>query len=324
MRAIVYDRYGPPDVLRVEEIEQPVPTEDEILVRVRAAAVTRSDCATREANARSGLAISLISRAISGFPRPRQPVLGSEFAGEVAEVGSAVTDFRAGDRVFGSTGFRFGAHAEFLRVKESARIAPMPADMSFEDAAAIPDGALNSLWCLRGADLKKGQRILIYGASGAIGTAGVQLARYFDAHVTAVCNTKNVELVRSLGADQVIDYTQEDFTKNGETYDVIFDAVGKHSFRRSRGSLKPGGAYLATDGLENLIRAVLPSRSGAKRVVFRLPPRYTKQDVLFIKQLIEGGRYRAVVDRTYPLAEVIEASRYVETEQKTGNVILTL
>src|SRR5439155_14640157 len=234
-------------------------------------------------------AISLISRAISGFPRPRQPVLGSEFAGEVADVGSAVTEFRAGDRVFGSTGFRFGANAEFLRVKERARIAQMPADMSFEDAAAIPDGALNSLWCLRGADLKKGQRILIYGASGAIGTAGVQLAPYLDAHVTAVCSTKNVELLRSLGADRVIDYTQEDSTKNGETYDVIFDAVGKHSFRRCRDSLKPAGVYLPTDGLENLIRALSPSRSGAKRVVFRLPPRYSKTDVLYIRGLIETG-----------------------------------
>ena len=324
MRAVVYYRYGPPDVLRIEEVERPVPLDDDVLVRVRAVAVTRADCATREANQRSGPAISLISRAISGFRRPRQPILGSEFAGEVAEVGSAVTEFRVGDRVFGSTGFRFGACAEFLRVKESARIAQMPAGMRFEDAAAIPDGALNSLWCLRGANLKKRQSILIYGASGAIGTAGVQLARYFEADVTAVCNTKNVELMRSLGADRVIDYTKEDFTQNGEKYDVIFDAVGKHSFRRSRGSLKPGGAFLPTDGLENLIRAVSPSRSGAKRVVFRLPPRYTKQDVLFIKQLIEAGRYRAVVDRTYPLDEVIEASRYVETEQKTGNVILTL
>ncbi|HYS97742.1 MAG TPA: NAD(P)-dependent alcohol dehydrogenase [Candidatus Dormibacteraeota bacterium] len=324
MRAVVYDRYGPPEVLRIEEIERPVPTKDEVLVRVRAVAVTRADCATREANRRGGRGISLLSRAVSGFRRPRQPILGSEFAGEVVEVGSAVTEFGAGDRVFGSTGFRFGAYAEFVRVKESARIAQMPADMSFEGAAAIPDGALNALWCLRGADLKKGQSILIYGASGAIGTAGVQLARYFDAHVTAVCNTKNVELVRSLGADRVIDYTKEDFTQNGETYEVIFDAVGKHSFRRSRGSLKPGGAYLATDGLENLIRAMSPSRSGAKKVVFRLPPRYTKQDVLFIQQLIEAGRYRAVVDRAYPLDEVVEASRYVETEQKTGNVILTL
>src|SRR3989449_9376793 len=324
MRAVVYDRYGPPEVLRIEEIERPVPTKDEVLVRVRAVAVTRADCATREANRRGGRGVSLLSRAISGFPRPRQPVLGSEFAGEVAEVGSAVTEFGAGDRVFGSTGFRFGAHAEFLRVKESARIAQMPADMSFEDAAAIPDGALNSLWCLRGADLKKGQRILIYGASGAIGTAGVQLARYFDAHVTAVCSTKNVELLRSLGADRGIDYTQEDFTKNGETYDVIFDAVGKHSFRRCRGSLKRGGSYLATDGFQNLMLALWTSRIGDKKVIFQIPPRYTEKDGLFFKELIEAGRYRAVIDRCYPMEDVVEATRYVETEQKTGNVVLTI
>ena len=324
MRAAVYDRYGPPDVLRIEEVERPEPTNDEVLVRVRASAMTRADCATREANRRSGLGISLISRAISGLRRPRQRILGSEFAGEVAKVGSAVTELSVGDRVFGSTGFRFGTHAEFTCIGASARIAPMPAGMSFEDAAAIPDGALNSLWCLRGAALQKGQSILIYGASGAIGTAGVQLARYFDADVTAVCKTKNLELVRSLGADRVIDYTKEDFTKNGETYDVIFDAVGKHSFRGCRDSLKPGGAYLPTDGLENLIRAVSPSRPGAKKVVFRLPPRYTKQDVLLIKELIEAGKYRAVVDRTYPLEQVVEAARYVETEQKVGNVILTI
>ena len=324
MRAVVYDRYGPPEVLRIEEVERPVPLDDEVLVRVRAVAVTRADCATREANRRSGAGVSLLSRAVSGFRRPRQRILGSEFAGEVAEIGAAVTEFGVGDRVFGSTGFRFAAYAEFMRMPASARIAPMPAGMSFEDAAAICDGALNSLWALRGADLRKGQKILIYGASGAIGTAGVLLARFFEADVTAVCNTKNLALVRSLGADRVIDYTREDFTKNGETYDVIFDAVGKHSFRRCRSSLKPGGVYLPTDGLENLIRALWPTRAGDRKVVFRLPPRYTKKDVLFIKGLIEAGKYRSVIDRTYPLEEVIDAARYVETEQKTGNVVLKI
>jgi NADPH:quinone reductase-like Zn-dependent oxidoreductase len=196
--------------------------------------------------------------------------------------------------------------------------------MSFEEAAAVCDGGLNALWCLRLADLRKGQTILIYGASGAIGTAGVQLARYFGADVTAVCSTKNLELVTSLGADRVIDYTQEDFTKNGQTYDVIFDAVGKHSFGRCKGSLKQGGSYLATDGLQNLILALWTSRIGDKKVIFSIPPRYTKKDVLFLKELIESGRYRAVIDRCYPLEDVVEATRYVETEQKTGNVILTI
>ncbi|HEX6484455.1 MAG TPA: NAD(P)-dependent alcohol dehydrogenase [Ktedonobacteraceae bacterium] len=325
MRAVVYDRYGPPEVQRLEDVERPVPREDEVLVKIHATTVTRADCATREANRRSGLAVTLLSRLISGIRRPRQRILGLELAGEVEAVGAAVSEFAVGDHVFGNNGFRFGAHAEFICMRESALIARKPANMSFEEAAAaVCDGALNALWCLRLADLRKGQRILIYGASGSIGTAGVQLARYFDAHVTAVCSTKNVELMRSLGADEVIDYLQEDFTRNGQTYDVIFDAVGKHSFRRCRGSLKQGGSYLATDGFQNLMLALWTSRIGDKKVRFKIPPRYTKKDVLFLKGLIEAGRYRAVIDRCYPLEDVVEATRYVETEQKTGNVVLTI
>ncbi len=324
MKAVVYDRYGPPDVLRLEEVEAPVPNEDEVLVKIHATTVTRSDCATREANRRSGLAVQLLSRVISGLRRPKQRILGSDFAGEVEAVGPDVSEFAVGDQVFGSSGFRFGAHAEFMCVRESARIAHMPAGMTFEEAATVCDGGLNALWCLRQATLKAGQRILIYGASGAIGTAGGQLAKHFGADITAVCNTKNLELVRALGADRVIDYTREDFTRNGETYDVIFDAVGKSSFGRTKGSLKPGGVYLATDKLRNVILSLWTSRVGDKRVIFRIPPRYTKQDVLFLKELIEAGRYRAVIDRRYPLEEVVEATRYVETEQKTGNVVLTV
>ncbi len=324
MRAVVYDMYGPPDVLRLEEVDRPIPREDEVLVRIHATAVTRADCATREANRRSGLGVTILSRLISGVRRPRQRILGSEFAGEVESAGPAVNELAVGDNVFGSTGFRFGTHAEFICMRESARIAHKPSGISFEEAASICDGGLNALWCLRGGNLQKGQKILIYGASGAIGTAGVQLAKHFGADVTAVCSTKNLELVRSLGADRAIDYTQEDFTKNGQTYDVIFDAVGKHSFKRCKGSLKPGGKYLATDGFRNLTLAVWTSRFGDKKVLFSIPPRYTKQDVLLLKQLIEAGRYRAVVDRTYPLEDVVEAARYVETEQKTGNVVLTV
>jgi NADPH:quinone reductase-like Zn-dependent oxidoreductase len=324
MRAVVFDRYGPPAVLRLEDVERPVPKEDEILVKVHATTVNRLDCATREANRRAGLALAFISRLVFGLRRPRQRVLGTEFAGEVEAVGAAVTEFAVGDRVFGNSGLRFGAHAEFISMRLSARIAPMPTGMSFEEAAPISDGGLNALTCLKQADLRKGRRILIYGASGAIGTAGVQLARYFGADVTAVCNTKNLELVRSLGADRVIDYTQEDFTKNGQTYDVIFDAVGKHSFRRCRGSLEPGGIYLPTDGFVNLILALWTPRFGDKKVLFQIPPRQTKQDVLFLKELIEAGKYRPVIDRRYPLEDVVEATRYVETEQKTGNVVLTI
>jgi NADPH:quinone reductase-like Zn-dependent oxidoreductase len=324
VKAVVYDHYGPPDVLRIEDVARPVAKDDEVLVKVHASTVNRLDVHTREANQKSGPAISLISRLVSGFRGPRQPTLGTEFAGEVEAVGPAVTEFAVGDRVFGNSGLGFGAHAEFICIPESARITHMPAGVSFEEAAAVSDGALNVLWCLRGADLQKGQRVLVYGASGSIGTAGVQLAKYFGADVTAVCGTKNLGLMRSLGADRVIDYTKDDFTKNGQTYDVILDAVGKHSFKRCKDSLRPGGCYLATDGLQNLLLAMWTSRIGDKRVVFRIPPRYTKKDLELIKGLLEAGTYRAVIDRRYRMAEVVEAARYVETEQKRGNVILNI
>ena len=324
MRAVVYDHYGPPDVLRIEEVERPTPKEDEVLVKVHATTVNRSDVHIREANRHSGLVPHVLSRMIFGLRRPRRPVLGSEFAGEIEAVGAAVDKFSIGDRVFGKTGLEFGAHAEFLCIRQSARIALMPTGLSFEDAAPICDGALSALMCLKMADLRKGRRILIYGASGAIGTAAVQLARYFGADVTAVCGTKNLELVKSLGADKVIDYTQEDFTKNGKTYHVIFDAVGKHAFKRCRDSMEPGGIYLPTDGAVNLFLALMPKRKGAKRVVFQIPPRQPVADVLLLKKLVEDGKYRPVIDRRYPLEDVIEAARYVETEQKTGNVVLTL
>jgi len=324
MKAVVYDRYGPPEVLHIAEVARPSLQPDEVLVRVHAVAVTRADVATREANRPSGRLVTVISRLVSGVRRPRQPILGSEFAGTVEEKGLGVEALGLGDRVFGSTGFRFGAYAEYLCVRELGRIALMPSGMSFEDAASICDGGLNALWALRQAPVEKGQDVLVYGASGAIGTAGVQLARHFGAEVTAVCGAKNLELVRSLGAAVAIDYMKEDFTGNGRKYDVIFDAVGKHSFTRSRGSLKPNGSYLATDGLGNLLRGVWNRRFGSQKVRFAIPPRYTREDVLFLKRLIEAGEYRAVVDRTYPMEEAVEAARYVETEQKTGNVILTI
>ena len=323
MKAVVYDRYGPPDVLRLEGVERPVPGDDEVLIKVRATTVNRLDCATRDANRRSGLAIALISRIVFGIRGPRRRILGSEVAGVVEAVGGSVRQFAVGDHVFGATGLGFGAHAEFMCVRENARMAHVPTGLSFEQAAAVCDGAFNALSCLRPVHPRKGQTILIYGASGSIGTAGVQLARYFEAHVTAVCSTKNLELVKSLGADAVIDYTQEDFTKNGQTYDVIFDAVGKLSFRRCKGSLKPGRSYLATDGFRNLLLALRPWSAGGKKVRFpsSMP---TKREILFIKELIEAGRYRPVIDRSYPLEQVVDATRYVETEQKTGNVVLTV
>jgi NADPH:quinone reductase-like Zn-dependent oxidoreductase len=317
VRAVVYDQYGPPDVLRIEEVDQPVPKEDEVLVRIHATTVNRTDCGVRSAEI-------FLLRFLTGLRRPRQRILGGEFAGEVEAVGPSVREFAVGDHVFGNSKLRFGAHAEFMCIRESARIAHMPAGMSFEEAAPITDGALNALMCLAAARIGNGCRILVYGASGAIGTAGVQLARYFGAEVTAVCNTKNLELVRSLGADQVIDYTLEDFTKNGQRYDVIFDAVGKVSFKRCHDSLEPGGQYLPTDGSENLVLALWTPRFGGRKVVFPIPPRQTKKDVLLLKELIETGKYRPVIDRCYPLEDVIEATRYVETGQKTGNVVLTV
>jgi NADPH:quinone reductase-like Zn-dependent oxidoreductase len=315
MRAVVHDRYGPPEVLRLEDVERPVPAEDELLVRVHATTVTRTDTGLRSAE-------YFISRFVTGVRRPKRRILGLEFAGEIEEVGAAVTGFAVGDHVFGVKGA--GAHAELLTVKESAAVAHKPAGIGFDEAAAVCDGASLALACLRAAGLQRGQRLLVYGASGSVGTAGVQLGRHFGADVTAVCDTRNLELVRSLGADRVLDYTREDFTKNGETYDVVFDAVGKHSFRRSRRSLMPGGTYVSTD-LGFLwhvpLLVLLTRRLGDKRVKLGIT-RYSKDDVLLLKELLEAGEYRAVIDRRYPLEDVLEATRYVETGQKTGNVVL--
>jgi NADPH:quinone reductase-like Zn-dependent oxidoreductase len=317
VRAVVYDRYGPPEVLRLEEVERPVPKDDEVLIRIHATTVTRTDCGWRSAK-------PFFARAFTGLRRPRRRILGMELAGQVEAVGTAVTEFKVGDEVFGVKGS--GAYAEFVCMRESAPLAHKPAGMAFEEAAAVCDGAIIALACLRKADLQNRRSILIYGASGSIGTAAVQLAKHFGAEITAVCNTKNLDLVSSLGADRVIDYTQEDFTRNGETYDVVFDAVGKHSFRRCKGSVKPGGIYVETDlgFMWHVPPLALFSRwIGDKKVTLPIP-KYTKENVLLIKELIEAGKYRAVIDRSYPLEDVVEATKYVETEQKTGNVVLTV
>jgi NADPH:quinone reductase-like Zn-dependent oxidoreductase len=301
-------------VFRVEEVERPVPGDDEILVRVHATTVNRTDCHRRAAS-------PFLWRLLLGLRRPRQRVLGMEFAGVVEAVGSAVDDFKVGDEVFGLK--LFGAHAEVVCIPAGKLVAHKPANVTFEQAAAVPDGAVNALTCLRRAGVGAGMHVLVYGASGSIGTAAVQLGKHMGARVTAVCNTKNVELVRSLGADEVLDYTRgEDFTKNRDTYDVVVDAVGKHSFTRSRPALKAGGRYVATDGMRNFALAPI-SKLGSKRVVLPIP-RARKEDILLFKRLLEDGEYRAVIDRTYPLEEIVDASRYVETQQKTGNVVLTV
>ena len=317
MRAVVFDRYGPPEVLRVEEIERPEPKSDEVLVEVRATTVNRSDCGFRGAE-------PFFGRVFTGLLRPKYRTPGMELAGVVVTVGSAVTEFEVGDDVFGLRGN--SANAEYVCVRESGALAHKPAAMSYEEAAAVSDGACIALACLQKAEPLDGKRIVVYGASGSIGTAAVQLAKALGARVTAVCATTSVELVRSLGADEVVDYLTEDFTKNAKTYDVVFDAVGKHSFRRCRSSLEPGGIYLETDlGFMWHVPplALLTRWIGDKKVT--LPnPRYRKADVLLVKELIEAGKYRAVIDRTYPLEDVVEATRYVETGQKTGNVVLTM
>jgi NADPH:quinone reductase-like Zn-dependent oxidoreductase len=317
MKAVVHDRYGPPEVLRIEDVAQPVPNADEVLIRVRATTVSRSDCALRAGE-------PFFSRFITGVRRPKQRILGSDLAGEVEAAGSAVTEFTVGDRVFGIKPWKFGAHAEYICMQESAALTHMPSGTPFDEAAAICDGGILALDCLRPGKVRSGQSVLVYGATGSMGTAGVQLAKSFGAQVTAVCNTKDFDLVRSLGAGHVIDYTQEDFTKNGQTYDAIFDAVGKLSFARCRDSLKAGGVYLPTDGLFNVALTAWTARIGSRKVVFQIPPKFTKQDVVFLKKLMEAGQYRAVIDRRYPLEQVVEATRYVEGHQKIGNVVLTI
>ena len=320
MKAVVQDRYGPPEVLRIEEVDRPVPKADEILVRVRSSTVTQTDTHARRADL-------FLWRFVLGLRRPRSRTLGVELAGEVEAVGAAVREFNVGDEVFGQPSSYFGAHAEYVCVSERAAMARKPAGMSFEEAAAVCDGASQALGTLRQADVQEGRRLVIYGASGSLGTAAVQLAKHFGAHVTAVCGTDHVALVRSLGADEVVDYRQQDFTRNGQTYDAIIDAVGKYSFRRGRRSLKPGGIYVATDGgrfyVETIALLVVTRWVGSKRVRGGIGRRI-KQDVLFLKELIEAGEFRAVVDRRYPMDQVVEAHRYVETWRKAGNVVLTI
>jgi NADPH:quinone reductase-like Zn-dependent oxidoreductase len=310
MRAVTFDRYGPPDVLRIEDVAQPVPKEDEVLIRVHAATATRSDCGLRSAE-------YFVGRFFTGLFRPRQRLVGIEFAGEVAAVGAAVTELAAGDRMFGICS---GGNAEYVCIGEAGVIARIPDGTTYEEAAAIADGALSAM-SLLGPRVEKGDHVLVYGASGSIGVGGVQVAKHLGAHVTAVCNTKNVELVRSLGADEVIDYLKEDFTKNRETYDIVFDAAGKHSFLRCKRSIAPDGIYITTDPgfmWHDAVVSLFTKRAKLGIV------RYRKEDILEVAELLERGEYRPVIDRTYPLEDVIDAHRYVDTHQKTGNVVLTI
>ena len=316
MKAVVYDRYGPPEVLRLAEVPRPEPKSDELLVRVHATTVNRTDAGLRSAEL-------VISRAFTGLLRPKNQILGMEFSGVVEAIGAAVTGFQVGDQVFGGKGS--GAHAEFVCIGQQEPIAHKPGNATFEEAAAVLDGASLALPCLRSAGALESRDVLVYGASGSVGTAGVQLGKHFGAHVTAVCSTRHVDLVRSLGADEVVDYTTEDFTQNGKKYDVIFDAVGRTSFRRTRRSLRRGGTYVDTDPgfLFHMPLLILATRWTDTKVKLGIT-RYSKEDLLLLKELMEAGTYRAVIDRSYPLEHVVEATRYVEAGHKTGNVVLTL
>jgi NADPH:quinone reductase-like Zn-dependent oxidoreductase len=317
MRAVVHERYGSPEVLRIAEVERPVAKENEVLVKVHASTVNRSDVELRN------LAYPF-ARVFTGIRRPKRTISGMEFAGVVDEAGAAVTELCVGDDVFGIQG---GANAEYVAVAQSGVIAPKPEGLTFEEAAAVPDGSLLALTMLRSLDPLQGQNVLVYGAAGSIGTAAVQLlANHFAADVTAVCDTKDVELVRSLGAREVVDRLHEDFTQRDKTYDVIFDAVGKHSFRRSRRALKQGGVYI-TAGLGFMYHvplvALVTRFAGSKRAKLGIG-RYRKEDLLFVKELVDAAKYRPVIDRKYTLDEAIEANRYVETGQKSGNVVLVV
>ncbi len=319
MKAIAYTKYGSPDVLQLTDVARPTPKENELLIKIHATTVNRTDCGFRKPE-------PFMVRLFTGLIRPKRTILGSEFAGEIEAVGKDVKSFKKGDQVFGLAGNNFGAHAEYLCLPEEGAIAIKPVNMTYEEAAAVCDGAMLALTYLKKVNIQRGQNILIYGASGSIGTAGVQLAKYYGADVTAVCNTKNVEIVKSLGADRVIDYTKDDFTKNGQTYDIVFDAVGKSSFLHCRNSLRKGGVYLGTDlGFlwQNPILALLTAKSGSKKVMFPIP-KESKKDILFFKEIIEAGKYKAVIDRRYRLEQIIETTRYVETGQKTGNVVIKL
>jgi NADPH:quinone reductase-like Zn-dependent oxidoreductase len=325
MKAIIYEKYGPPDVLQLKEVEKPSPRDNEVLIKVHAATVTSGDCNVRGFTF-VPRGFGLISRLILGFSKPGKTILGTELAGEVEAIGEAVTMFKKGDQVFGIGSDRFGAYAEYTCRPEKGALAIKPSNLSYTEAAALPFGTGTALYFLRDmAKIKPGQKVLVNGASGGVGVYAVQLARYYGAEVTGVCSTANVELVKSLGANKIIDYTKQDFTQNGETYDFIVDTVvGKTSFSRCNNSLKPKGLYLAVaGGLCEMGQMLWTSMAGGKKVIFGSPAE-CKKDLVFIKELVEAGKLKPVIDRRYPLDQIVEAHRYVEKGHKKGSVLITV
>jgi NADPH:quinone reductase-like Zn-dependent oxidoreductase len=322
MRAVVYERYGPPEVLELRDLPKPTPKDDEVLIRTHATTVTSGDWRARSLDVPFGF--GLISRLVFGVVRPRQPILGTELAGVVESVGRDVTRFKAGEAVFVFGGARMGCYAEYRCLPQDGALALKPANLSFGEAAALSFGGTTALHFFRSGNLKSGERVLVNGASGGVGTAAVQLARHFGADVTGVCSTANVDLVRSLGAHHVIDYRKEDFARNGQTYDVVVDTAGTAPFSRCRGSLREGGRLLLVLGrLPDMLQVPWVSMTTRQRVVAG-PASERPEDLRFLAKLAESGEYKPVIDRRYPLEQIVEAHRYVDTGRKRGNVVITL
>lgn len=319
MKAIIYTKYGPPEVAQLMEVDKPIPKDNEVLLKVYASTVNRTDSGFRSAN-------YFISRFWSGLLKPKYPILGCEFLGIIEEIGKSVTSFKKGDKVFGYNDSTFGGHAEYLTISENDSITKLPNNFSYEEAAPITEGAHYALCNIRASKIKSGQHVLVYGATGAIGSAAVQLLKYFGSTVTAVCNTHNVGLVKSLGADHVIDYQTQDFTQTEQKYNFIFDAVGKSSFKQCKPLLSEKGIYISTElgkNAENIFYALVTPFFKGKKVLFPIPA-IKKEDLELLKKMIEEGKYRPVIDRTYPLEDIVAAYKYVETGQKTGNVVIKI